>query len=226
LILPSRFLLSLLVSILPGTAFAQAVDVLGNRVERRAAGALAVLGISAVPSETASALAFDTGSEPGGGTDFRADQLGCGFTRSEATPIYLERDIGWSGYHPVFVFSNGVDQASTSAKWTSIAATGGIGWDFALTENLTFRPILYLTLGEIVSDATLAAQFIADRLGSDARFILDGALRAGGVGAARYSTTTAAGPTTMKSTSSCATLMCTWGQSAATATSSEVPRRS
>jgi hypothetical protein len=159
------------------------VDILGSRVERRAAAALAVLGISAVPSETASALAFDTGSDPGSGTDFRAGQLGGGFTWSETLPIYLEGYIGWSRYDPVFVFSDGADQASTAAKWTSVAATGGIGWDFTLTETLTFRPMLYVTLGEIISDATLAAQFVADRLGSDARFVLDGALTAGGVGA-------------------------------------------
>ena len=66
---------SLLASVLPGKTLAQAVDVIGSRVERRAEGALAVLGISAVPSETASALAFDTGSEPGCGADFRAGQL-------------------------------------------------------------------------------------------------------------------------------------------------------
>jgi len=64
-------------------------DVLGRAIRARADSALAVLGISAVPSETASSLAFDTGPGSKSGNDFTAAQLGGGFTLSKSSPLYL-----------------------------------------------------------------------------------------------------------------------------------------
>jgi hypothetical protein len=159
-------------------------QILDRAIERRAAGALAVLGLSAVPSETASTLALETGRGDAGGTDFRAGQLGGGFTWSDTFPLYLEGYIGWNRYDPVFVFSDGTEQRRTEAKWNSFALSGGIGWDFKVSENVVLRPMALIALGEVVSDATLGAFFVGRKLGVETDFLIDGGLTAGGLGGA------------------------------------------
>lgn len=157
-------------------------DVLGRAIRARADSALAVLGISAVPSETASSLVFDTGPGSKSGNDFSAAQLGGGFTFSESFPLYLEGYVGYNRYDPVFVLSGGTDQQVIPAKWTSLAATGGIGWDFSLTEHLALRPALHLTLGTVISDTAFISDFVADAIGVEGEFLKSGSLTAGGVG--------------------------------------------
>ncbi len=158
-------------------------DLVAFSVERKASSALAVLGITAIPSETASSLFLDTGTKPDGGTDFQAAQLGGGFTVSKSFPLYLEGFIGYNRYDPDFVITDGQQSAPLNLKWTGFAATGGIGWDFPLTEHIVFRPMVNVTIGQIVSDTAFVANFIADKIGADdAHFLRDGGLTAGGLG--------------------------------------------
>lgn len=158
-------------------------DIVGFSLEKHASGALAVYGITAVPSETASTLFLDTGSRPGGGTDFRSGQFGGGFTLSRAFPLYLEGYLGYNRYGPEFLLTDGTEVASLRPKWTSFAATGGIGWDFQLTPDLVLRPMVNVSLGQILSDTAFVADFIADRIGADGvHFLRGGGLTAGGVG--------------------------------------------
>jgi len=166
-------------------ASAQPVDdFLGKNIEARASGALALLGLAAVPSETASTLFLDTGQEGATGTDFKAGQFGGGFTWSENFPLYLEGYLGWNRYDPVFVFSDGTAQRRTEAKWNSFAASGAVGWDFKLSEHLVLRPLGMLALGVVASDVTLGGLFLGNKLGKEVDFLKDGSLTAGGVGGA------------------------------------------
>jgi hypothetical protein len=158
-------------------------DLAGFSIERHAKGALAVLGISAVPSETASTLQLNTGTRPDGGSDFQAGQLGAGITLSESVPLYLEGYIGIDRYVPRFTLTDGEQTARLPLKWTGFAATGGVGWDFRLSDNLVLRPMANVMLGQIVSDTAFIAQFIANHIGEeDAHFLRDGGLTAGGLG--------------------------------------------
>lgn len=185
---PARILFMAIAATLAGARGAYPQDAfeqfLARSIEARASGALAVLGLSAVPSETASTLALDTGREGQRGIDFRAGQLGGGFTWSETVPLYLEGYIGWNRYDPVFVFSQGGEQRRTEAKWNSFALSGGIGWDFKLSEHFVLRPMALVAVGEVVSDATLGAFFIGRKLGVETDFLVDGGLTAGGLGGA------------------------------------------
>jgi Autotransporter beta-domain len=157
-------------------------DVVAFRLERQASGALAVLGISAVPNETASTLFLSTGSDSDS-TNFQAGQLGGGFTLSEGFPLYLEGYIGYNRYSPRFLLTDGTETAPLNLKWTGFAATGGIGWDFSLAEHLKIRPMVNVSLGQILSDTAFVADFIADAIGAeDANFLRDGGLTAGGYG--------------------------------------------
>ena len=167
------------------TAPAQPIeDILGKNIEARASGALALLGLAAVPSETASTLFLDTGQEGATGTDFKAGQFGGGFTWSEEFPLYLEGYLGWNRYDPVFIFSDGTTQRKTEAKWNSFAASGAVGWDFKLSENLVLRPLGMVALGVVASDVTLGGLFLGNKLGKEVDFLKDGTLTAGGLGGA------------------------------------------
>jgi hypothetical protein len=180
--------LALLVPALLGAGPAAAADsrledIAGFSIERYAQGALAVLGISAVPSETASILEFSTGTRPNGGPDFQAGQLGAGITLSQSVPLYLEGYIGYDRYVPRFRLTDGTETATLRPKWTGFAATGGVGWDFPLSDHLVLRPMANVMLGQIVSDTAFVAQFIANRVGEkDANFLRDGGLTTGGLG--------------------------------------------
>ena len=166
-----------------GARAAEIEDVTEFTLDRHAASALAVLGITAVPNETASSLFLDTGSRPNGATDFKAAQLGGGFTVSRGFPLYLEGYVGYNRYDPEFLLTDGAETAPLRPKWTSFAATGGIGWDFQLSEHLALRPMVNVSLGQVLSDTAFVAQFIASQIGADGmHFLRDGGLTAGGIG--------------------------------------------
>lgn len=161
----------------------QVEDLAGFSIEKHAASALALFGITAVPNETASSLLLNTGTRPGNSADFTAAQIGSGITLSKSFPLYLEGYIGYNRYVPRFILTEGDERARFLPKWTTFAATGGVGWDFPISDYLVFRPVLDVTLGQIVSDTAFVAQFMANHWGlDDVHFLRDGGLTAGGIG--------------------------------------------
>ena len=144
-------------------------------------GALAILGFSVVPNETASTMHVDAG---GGDVRFNASQLGGAFTVSDSFPLYLEGFVGVARYDPRFVFSNGARTTVVAPKWTSIAGTVGVGWDFPITDQLVFRPIANFSLGHIESDLSLAGRFLDSETGVELEFLENGRLNAVGYGGA------------------------------------------
>jgi hypothetical protein len=148
-------------------------------VQDRANGVLGVLGLSVVPNETASALSI----QAAGGDDlpFNASQLGGAFTLEEI-PLYLEGFAGIARYDPDFVFDEADPTEVIAAKWTSLAGTVGIGWDFHIAREVVLRPILNLSLGHVESDASLAGRTFPGNPESD--FLEEGRLNAYGYGGA------------------------------------------
>ncbi len=164
----------------PAPAQPQTRSAVGTSVQKMAKGALGVLDISVIPNESASTLFLDSSS--GDDYNFRATQFGAAFTVSENTPIYMEGFAGASRYDPTFLFSGLTHERKVRAKWTSFAATGGLGWDFRLTEHLVFRPIANISLGAVISDATIAQAVLNDVLGTDIKFIENGTMYSFGYG--------------------------------------------
>lgn len=157
--------------------------LLSFSVEQQAAGVLSMLGISVVPDSAASALDMRATLGRGSNMDFQASQISGGFTWSEDTPLYLEGSIGYDRYNPDLLMSDGVESGRLRPRWTGVAATGGVGWDFRLGEHLWLRPIVNLSLGQVVSDTQVVAQFIANHLDADElHFLRDGGLTVGGYG--------------------------------------------
>lgn len=156
--------------------------ITGPDVQKRANAVLALLSYTVTPDLTASSLGIRNGST--GNPSLNMTQLGGGFTLSQSFPLYLEGAIGGSRYDPTFLLSDGQEQRALPTRWTNVAATGGIGWDFPLNEskNLVIRPIFNFSLGEVLSDATAAQFLINRRVDKNVQFIEDGSLSAYGLG--------------------------------------------
>jgi len=149
-------------------------------LERFASEALATFGLVAIPNESASTLSVkSTGTD---GNSFRSIQFGGGKRMWEDLPIWLEGYVGYQRYDPQFVLTNGNQDLSVRAKWTGIAATGGIGWDYRFAPNWSFRPIFNLSLGRILSDAAISSSTPGSPGGPNLDFLSNGGLTVLGVG--------------------------------------------
>jgi hypothetical protein len=169
-----------------GAAHAQAAPaqlpnhVVGANVKSHADAVLAVMTYTTVPDVTTSSLSINSGTT--GNPGFGQTQLGGGFTISRTFPLYLEGTLAYSRYDPTFVASDGLQQRPLPAKWNTASTTIGIGWDFPITDELKFRPILNGTLGRVASDLRLAQAVINLARDKNLQFLEDGALNAYGYG--------------------------------------------
>lgn len=109
-------------------------------------------------------------------------QLGGGDTISDSVPIYLEGVLAASRYDPTFIATQGAESRRIPTKWNSLSATGGIGWDFKLTDELKLRPIFNFALGNVTSDLRAASWYVGRKTGSDVDFLDKGTLNAYGLG--------------------------------------------
>lgn len=178
-----RIILIILAFMLSSPVAAQ--DLLESAFEKlqreNAAGSLAVMGLAGIPDDSASAISLQSDTR-NRDYDFKSAQLGGGFRLSEGVPIYLEGYIGYARYDPVLTFS-GTDQTTAlPLKWTSVVATGGVGYQFDLGERWKMTPMAHISVGRTQSDASVATQVIANRLGIEGDFVESGGLWAGGAG--------------------------------------------
>lgn len=158
-------------------------DGLGLTVRDNVKGALSIMGIAAVPNESASTLVLIRNSGDTDELEFQGGQIGGGFRVSEKTPLYLEGYLGFNSYDPVYVFSAGGSDSEIPSNWNSIVATGGVGWQFDLNPHWKLRPMINFSIGRVQSDSSIAAQIISDALGEELDFLSDGGLTALGYGA-------------------------------------------
>jgi hypothetical protein len=108
--------------------------------------------------------------------------LGGGFTISKDIPLYLEGTAAYSRYDPTFLVSDGTNSREVPVKWNSLSATGGIGWDFPIAQDLVFRPIFNFSYGTVQSDLKIAGQYLGNQIGKDISFLDRGRLDAAGIG--------------------------------------------
>lgn len=152
-------------------------------LQKRANGVLALMSFSIVPDITTSSLSIGSGTgSTTGSTDFYMTQLGGGDTISKSVPIYLEGVLAGSRYDPTFIATQGMEQRRIPTKWNSVSATGGIGWDFKLTDELKLRPIFNFALGNVTSDLRAASWYVGRQTGRDIDFLDKGSLNAYGLG--------------------------------------------
>lgn len=136
-------------------------------IKHRKDGILTLMGFTVLPDVTTSSLSITDAQS--GNPGLQQTTLGGGFTVSQDFPLYLEGTVGYSRYDPKFIASDGDDTLVVPVKWNSLSLTGGVGWDFPLTENgeLKLRPIFNFTFGHIESDASILARLLEEGLVSD-----------------------------------------------------------
>lgn len=154
--------------------------MIGANVQKRANGVLALMGFQLTPDVTTGSLAI--ANDPTDNPDFGLVSIGGGFTLSRDLPLYLEGTAGYSRYDPTFAATNGQDERRVPVKWNSVSATGGIGWDFFVTDELRVRPIFNFSLGRVASDSAVAGRLLEAQTGAELDFFANGRLNAHGLG--------------------------------------------
>ena len=154
--------------------------VVGSNVRQYANAVLSIMTYTTVPDVTTSSLSINNGTT--GNPGFGQTQLGGGFTLSKKFPLYLEGTVAYSRYDPTFVATEGADQRSLPTRWNTASGTVGIGWDFHITDELVFRPIVNGTLGRVASDLKVAGTLINNATDKNVQFLNGGALDAYGYG--------------------------------------------
>ncbi|TXC81160.1 hypothetical protein FRZ40_33815 [Paraburkholderia azotifigens] len=173
----------LLLALLPLQPHAQQLSdraVIGGNVKRHADAVLAVMSYTTVPDVTTSSLSINNGTT--GNPGFGQSQLGGGFTLSRTFPLYMEGTIAYSRYDPTFVATDGTQQRDVPTKWNTFSGTIGLGWDFRITDELVFRPILNGTLGRVSSDLKVGQSIFNRVTDSNLQFLKNGSLDAYGYG--------------------------------------------
>lgn len=154
----------------------------GVDVQKLANGVLGIMSYTVAPDVTTSSLAFNNTAT--GNPGLSLTQFGGGFTWSKQTPLYLEGNVAYSRFDPVFLASDGTETRPVPVEWHSFSATGGIGWDFPLSEHWVVRPIFNFTLGQVASDLTAAKWWLNNNTNADLSFVDGGTLKARGLGGA------------------------------------------
>jgi hypothetical protein len=150
------------------------------KLQQRANSVLALMSYSVVPDLASSSLSID--SPRTGNPAIAMSQLAGGFTISQSMPLYLEGGIAASRYDPTFYASNGREERAIPLKWNNVALTGGIGWDFPLTPDLKFRPMVNIAIGRVASDLAIARTYLQGISGREFEFLDRGHLDAYGLG--------------------------------------------
>jgi hypothetical protein len=154
--------------------------VIGGNVKRHADAVLAVMSYTTVPDVTTSSLSINNGTT--GNPGFGQTQLGGGFTLSRTFPLYMEGTLAYSRYDPTFVATDGAQTRDVPTRWNTFSGTVGLGWDFHITDELVFRPILNGTVGRVSSDLKVGQSIFNHVTDSNLQFLENGSLDAYGYG--------------------------------------------
>lgn len=151
-----------------------------NYLKKRTDAFMTITGYSLTPDVTTGSLSItDKGGE---NQNLQMISLGGGDRISANFPLYLEGTIAFNRYDPTF--TDGIENTSVTVpvKWTGITGTGGVGWDFPLTDTLRIRPIANVMLGHVESDLSIAGRIIENKTGVDLQFLNGGRMNAYGLG--------------------------------------------
>ena len=175
-----QFTLSILLLIVGNESLAQTNTVLDSYLKERANAFLTINGLTLTPDVTTGSISIsDTKTQ---NPNLQMTSLGGGGTLSPNFPLYVEGTIALNRYDPSFVNSAGGILQLIPVRWNSISGTGGIGWDFPLTDQLKFRPMANISLGHVESDISILSRLIQYKFGKDIDFLDGGRLNSYGLG--------------------------------------------
>lgn len=167
---------------LPRDAYAQSAlyNAANNYLKKRADAFMTITGYSLTPDVTTGSLSIR--NKDGDNSDLQMISLGGGDRISANFPLYLEGTIAVNRYNPTFSDGIGNSSINVPVHWNSVTGTGGIGWDFPITDELRFRPIANVMLGHLESDLSIASRVIENRKGVDLQFLNGGRMNSYGLG--------------------------------------------
>jgi hypothetical protein len=94
----------------------------------------------------------------------------------------MEGNAAYTRYDPVFAASDGEQQRPLPVRWNAVSATGGIGWDFQISEHWVVRPMFNFTLGYVASDLAVAKWWLSNNTTLDLDFLNGSRMKAYGLG--------------------------------------------
>lgn len=151
-----------------------------NYLKKRTDAFMTITGYSLTPDVTTGSLSItDKGGE---NQNLQMISLGGGDRISANFPLYLEGTIAFNRYNPTFTDGIGNTNITVPVNWNGITGTGGVGWDFPLTDQLRIRPIANIMLGHVESDLSIAGRIIENKTGVDLQFLNGGRMNAYGLG--------------------------------------------
>lgn len=164
------------------SVYAHGADAYNAFLKKRADAFMVITGYSLTPDVTTGSLSItDRG---GDNPNLQMISLGGGDRLSKDVPLYLEGTLAVNRYNPSFIGNVGNTNVNVNVpvNWNSITATGGVGWDFPLTNELRIRPIANVMLGHLESDLSIASRVIENRTGVDLQFLNGGRMNTYGLG--------------------------------------------
>lgn len=162
------------------SVYAQGADAYNAFLKKRADAFMVITGYSLTPDVTTGSLSItDRG---GDNPNLQMISLGGGDRLSKDIPLYLEGTLAINRYNPSFIGNVGNTNVNVPVHWNSITGTGGIGWDFPLTNELRIRPIANVMLGHLESDLSIASRVIENKTGVDLQFLNGGRMNTYGLG--------------------------------------------
>ena len=167
-------------SIRGATAQTALYNAANNYLKKRADAFMTITGYSLTPDVTTGSLSIR--NKDGDNSDLQMISLGGGDRISANFPLYLEGTIAVNRYNPTFSDGIGNTSVTVPVHWNSVTGTGGIGWDFPITDELRFRPIANVMLGHLESDLSIASRVIQNRTGTDIQFLNGGRMNSYGLG--------------------------------------------
>ena len=113
---------------------------------------------------------------------FFSTSIGGGTRFGEESQFYGEFQLAYQNYDPAFLLQG--EQADLiDVRWSSVALTGGLGFNHEINDSLTLRPIALASLGHVFGTAIFDELFPEGER-SDVSGLFDDGLFAGGLGAA------------------------------------------
>ena len=170
----------LVIATLPQTAIAQNSDAINAFLKKRADAFMVITGYSLTPDVTTGSLSIT--DKGGNNPNLQMISLGGGDRLSRNVPLYLEGTLAINRYNPSFLDGVGNSNINVPVHWNSITGTGGVGWDFPITNELRIRPIANVMLGHLESDLSIASRIINNQTGVDLQFLNGGRMNTYGVG--------------------------------------------
>jgi hypothetical protein len=151
-----------------------------NYLKKRADAFMTITGYSLTPDVTTGSLSIRNNG--GDNSDLQMISLGGGDRISANFPLYLEGTLAVNRYNPTFTDGVANTSVTVPVHWNSITGTGGIGWDFPITNELRLRPIANVMLGHLESDLSIASRVLENRTGVDMQFLNGGRMNSYGLG--------------------------------------------